>query len=250
MQQSDLKGKIALVTGASRGIGQAIALHVGAAGATVIGTATTEEGANRITEHFKANGVQGVGKVLNVTQPESVSALIESIKAEFGVIQVLVNNAAITQDNLFLRMKDEEWMSVIDTNLNSVFRLTKTCLRDMLKSRWGRIVSIGSVVGSAGNPGQANYAAAKAGLIGFSKALALEVGSRDITVNVVSPGFIATDMTNALTEEQKESIFQRIPMQKLGSVDDVAAAVQFLVSPAAGYITGQTLHVNGGMFMN
>lgn len=250
MQQSDLKGKIALVTGASRGIGQAIALHVGAAGATVIGTATTEEGANRITEHFKANGVQGVGKVLNVTQPESVSALIEAIKAEFGVIQVLVNNAAITQDNLFLRMKDEEWMSVIDTNLNSVFRLTKTCLRDMLKSRWGRIVSIGSVVGSAGNPGQANYAAAKAGLIGFSKALALEVGSRDITVNVVSPGFIATDMTNALTEEQKESIFQRIPMQKLGSVDDVAAAVQFLVSPAAGYITGQTLHVNGGMFMN
>jgi 3-oxoacyl-[acyl-carrier protein] reductase len=187
--------------------------------------------------------------VLNVTDPTSVEALVDHIKP-MGTVQILVNNAAITQDNLFLRMKEEEWASVIDTNLNSIFRLTKACLRDMLKSRWGRIVSIGSVVGSTGNPGQANYAAAKAGLIGFSKALAVEVGSRDITVNVVSPGFISTDMTHALTEAQKEAIYQRIPMQKLGTVDDIAAAVLFLASPAAGYITGQTLHVNGGMFMS
>lgn len=249
MQVVDFEGKLALVTGASRGIGQAIAFALARAGAKVIGTATTEAGAHRITEAFEKESLNGLGRVLNVTDPASVEALIEAVKP-MGTVQILVNNAAITQDNLFLRMKEEEWSSVIDTNLNSVFRLTKACLRDMLKSRWGRIVSIGSVVGSTGNPGQTNYAAAKAGLIGFSKALAVEVGSRDITVNVVSPGFISTDMTNALTDAQKEVLYQRIPMQKLGSVDDIAAAVMFLTSPAAGYITGQTLHVNGGMYMN
>lgn len=249
MQVVDLEGKLALVTGASRGIGQAIAFALARAGAKVIGTATTEAGAQRITEAFEKESLNGLGRVLNVTDTASVEALIAHIKP-MGTVQILVNNAAITQDNLFLRMKDEEWASVIDTNLNSIFRLTKACLRDMLKSRWGRIVSIGSVVGSTGNPGQANYAAAKAGLIGFSKALAVEVGSRDITVNVVSPGFISTDMTHALTDAQKEAIYQRIPMQKLGTVDDIAAAVMFLASPAAGYITGQTLHVNGGMYMN
>ncbi len=247
---SEFQGKVVLVTGASRGIGQAIAMQLGEAGATVIGTATTVTGAENITTALKAAGIAGVGKVLNVTQAESVDSLIEQVKAEFGAVQILVNNAAITQDNLFLRMKEEEWLSVIDTNLNSIYRLSKACLRDMIKARWGRVISIGSVVGSSGNPGQANYAAAKAGVIGFSKALALEVGSRDITVNVVSPGFISTDMTNALTEAQKEVLFQRIPMQKLGSVKDVAAAVAFLASSSAGYITGQTLHVNGGMYMN
>ena len=247
---SEFQGKVVLVTGASRGIGQAIAMQLGEAGATVIGTATTVTGAENITTALKAAGIAGVGKVLNVTQAESVDSLIEQVKAEFGAVQILVNNAAITQDNLFLRMKEEEWLSVIDTNLNSIYRLSKACLRDMIKARWGRVISIGSVVGSSGNPGQANYAAAKAGVIGFSKALALEVGSRDITVNVVSPGFISTDMTNALTEAQKEVLFQRIPMQKLGSVKDVAAAVAFLARSSAGYITGQTLHVNGGMYMN
>lgn len=247
---SEFQGKVVLVTGASRGIGQAIAMQLGKAGATIIGTATTETGADNITAALKAAGIAGTGKVLNVTQAASVDALIEQVKTEFGAIQILVNNAAITQDNLFLRMKEEEWLSVIDTNLNSIYRLSKACLRDMIKARWGRIISIGSVVGSSGNPGQANYAAAKAGVIGFSKALALEVGSRDITVNVVSPGFIATDMTNALTDAQKEVLFQRIPMQKLGSVDDVAGTVVFLASASAGYITGQTLHVNGGMYMN
>jgi 3-oxoacyl-[acyl-carrier protein] reductase len=175
---------------------------------------------------------------------------MHAVKQNYGVITILVNNAAITHDNLFLRMKEDEWFQVMETNLNSVYRLSKACIRDMLKARWGRIISIGSVVGSTGNPGQVNYAAAKAGVVGFSKALALEVGSRDITVNTVAPGFISTDMTNALTDEQRDAIFQRIPMQRLGSVDDIAAVVVFLVSPGAGYITGQTLHVNGGMYMN
>lgn len=249
MQSINLENRLALVTGASRGIGQAVALSLARAGAKVVGTATTEEGARRITEYFEKEGLNGLGRVLNVTSTESVDALIEAIKP-LGIVQILINNAAITKDNLFLRMKEEDWDTVINTNLNSVYRLTKACSRDMLKSRWGRIVSIGSVVGSTGNPGQANYAAAKAGVIGFSKALAVEVGTREITVNVVSPGFIATDMTNALNDAQKEAIYQRIPMQKLGTVDDVAAAVLFLASPQAGYITGQTLHVNGGMYMN
>jgi len=245
-----MTNKVALVTGASRGIGRAIALALGHDKMTVIGTATTQQGAENITKALHEAGINGAGMVLNVTQAESISTLIETIKERYGVISVLVNNAAITQDNLFLRMKESEWLDVMETNLNSVFRLTKACIRDMLKARWGRIINIGSVVGTTGNPGQANYAAAKAGILGFSKALALEVGSREITINTVSPGFIETDMTNALTEEQREAIFQRIPMQRLGSVNDIAAAVQFLASDKASYITGQTLHVNGGMYMN
>lgn len=245
-----LKDKIVLVTGASRGIGQGIALALGRAGAVVIGTATKQDGADKITETFNAQGISGTGMVLNVTSAESVIELMTAIKQKYGAISILVNNAAITKDNLFLRMKDEEWMSVIETDLNSLFRLSKACMRDMLKARWGRIINIGSVVGSTGNPGQANYCAAKAGMVGLAKALALEVGSRDITVNTVAPGFIATDMTDVLNEEQKEAIFQKIPMQKMGTVDDISAAVLFLASDAAGYITGQTLHVNGGLYMN
>ena len=249
--QSDnlLKGNVALVTGASRGIGQGIAFALGKAGAIVIGTATTEEGAARITTALKEQGIEGCGKMLNVTQQSSVDELLAFIKEKYSAVSILVNNAAITQDNLFLRMKDEEWNQVLETNLHAVFRLSKACIRDMLKARWGRIINIGSVVGATGNPGQANYCAAKAGVVGFSKALALEVSSRDITINVVAPGFVSTDMTDALTEEQRQAILQRIPMQRPGSVDDIAAAVLFLASRAAGYITGQTLHVNGGMFM-
>ncbi len=242
--------KIALVTGASRGIGQGIALALGKEGMTVIGTATTQEGADRITQLFQSQQITGTGMMLNVASSESIATVLETIKERFGAINVLVNNAAITQDNLFMRMKDEEWDQVLDTDLNAVFKLMKGCVRDMLKARWGRIINIGSVVGTTGNPGQANYCAAKAGVMGLSKAIALEIGSRNITVNTVSPGFIATDMTNALTEEQREAIFQRIPMQRIGSVEDIASAVVFLASEAAGYITGQTLHVNGGMYMS
>lgn len=245
-----LKNKVALVTGASRGIGQGIALALGREGAIVIGTATTEAGADRITEALQAQGINGTGMVLNVTSQESIDAVLAAIKERFGAVSILVNNAAITQDNLFLRMKDEEWLQVMETNLNSIYRVTKNCIRDMLKARWGRVINIGSVVGSTGNPGQANYAAAKAGVLGFSKAVALEVGSRNITVNTVSPGFIATDMTDALNEEQRQAIFKQIPMQRIGSIEDVAAAVVFLASESAGYITGQTIHVNGGMYMN
>lgn len=244
------EGKTALVTGASRGIGQGIALALGREGATVIGTATTQEGADRIGKAMQDAGVKGYGLMLNVTDPEAIAAAIATIKERSGAVNILVNNAAITQDNIFLRMKDEEWLSVIETDLNAVYRLSKAVMRDMLKARWGRIITIGSVVGSSGNPGQANYCAAKAGVIGLSKSLALEVGSRDITANVVSPGYVETDMTNALTDEQREQILQRIPMQKPGTVADIAAAVVFLASPNAGYITGQTLHVNGGMYMN
>jgi 3-oxoacyl-[acyl-carrier protein] reductase len=246
-----LKGKIALVSGASRGIGQGIAQALGREGAIVIGTATTQEGADRITHAFRNQNLEGLGMVLNVTSQSSVDGLMSAIKERYGSpVNILVNNAAITHDNLFLRMKDDEWTSVLDTNLNSVYRLSRACIRDMLKARWGRIINIGSVVGSTGNPGQVNYSAAKAGVIGLTKALALEVGSRDITINIVSPGFVATDMTNALSEEQRQAIFERIPMQRLGTIDDIAAAVIFLASSKAGYITGQTLHVNGGMYMN
>lgn len=244
-----VKDKIALVTGASRGIGQAIALMLGREGATVVGTATTQEGADRISQVLSSHGVKGCGMVLNVTAAESVETTLAAIKEQFGAINILVNNAAVTEDNLLMRMKDEEWLKVIETNLSSIFRLSKACIRDMLKARWGRIINIGSVVGSTGNPGQANYCAAKAGVVGFSKSLALEVGSRNITVNTVAPGFVATDMTNALNDEQREAIFQRIPMQRLGTVDDIASAVVFLASEMAGYMTGQTLHVNGGMYM-
>lgn len=250
MHEGLLDGRIALVTGASRGIGSGIALALGREGAVVIGTATTQEGADKITRLLDEHKVKGGGMVLNVKELSSINALLESIKSRFGALSILVNNAAITQDNLLLRMKDEEWLNVLETDLTSVYRLTKACMRDMLKARFGRVINIGSVVGATGNPGQANYCAAKAGVMGFSKALALEVGSRDITVNTVAPGFVSTDMTNALTDEQREAIFQKIPMQKLGTVEDIASAVVFLASAGAGYITGQTLHVNGGLYMN
>lgn len=243
-------GKTALVTGASRGIGHSIALALGREGATVVGTATTEKGADTITEAFKQAGIRGTGLPLNVNDSASLEDTVAVIKERFGMPSILVNNAAITQDNLLLRMKDEEWEKVIETNLTSIFRVSKICLRDMLKARWGRIISISSVVGTTGNPGQVNYAAAKAGLLGFTKALALEVASRSITVNAVAPGFIDTDMTRGLAEEQRAELLQRIPLQRLGHTDDVAAAVVFLASEGAGYITGQTLHVNGGMYMN
>lgn len=250
MNEKILANKVALVTGASRGIGLAIARGLAKQGATVIGTATTTEGADRLEQLFKVEQVDGMGAVLNVSSPESIETLIASIKERYSPVNILVNNAAINHDDLFLRMKEDAWQSVIDTDLTSVFRVSKACIRDMLKARWGRIINIGSVVGTTGNPGQVNYSAAKAGVIGLSKALALEVSSRDITINVVSPGFISTDMTDKLTEEQRAAIFERIPMQKLGTVEDIANAVLFLASPAAGYITGQTLHVNGGMYMN
>jgi 3-oxoacyl-[acyl-carrier protein] reductase len=244
------KGKIALVTGASRGIGHAIALALGQRDVIVVGTATTTEGADKITAAFAKAGITGCGLALNVSVPESIETLITEIKNRYGMPSILVNNAAITEDNLLLRMKEDEWDKVIDTNLTSIYRMTKACLRDMLKARWGRIISIGSVVGSTGNPGQVNYAAAKAGLLGFTKALALEVGSRNITVNAIAPGFIDTDMTRELSEEQRNLLQERIPMQRLGQVNEIAAAVLFLASEDAGYITGQTLHVNGGMYMN
>lgn len=248
--EDSLEGKIALVTGASRGIGQGIALSLARAGATVIGTATTAEGANRIHAKLTDEKLKGCGLILEVTSQTSIDQMMETIKQRYGSINILVNNAAITEDNLVLRMKDDEWLRVMETDLSSVYRLTKACMRDMLKAKWGRIINIGSVVGSTGNPGQANYCAAKAGVIGFSKAVALEVGSRNITVNIISPGYIETDMTNALSDEQRKVIFQRIPMQKIGEISDIAAAVLFLASSHAGYITGQTLHINGGMFMN
>ena len=242
--------KTALVTGASRGIGLAIALGLGMRkDTTVIGTATTQQGADNISAQFTAAGIQGTGLVLNVADQASIDAVIATIKECYGMPTILVNNAAITQDNLLLRMRDEEWHNVIETNLNSIYRLSKICLRDMLKARWGRIINISSVVGATGNAGQVNYAAAKAGLVGFTKALAQEVGSRDITVNAVAPGFIDTDMTRALTEEQRAVLLKNIPIQRLGQPEDIAAAVVFLASNAAGYITGQTLHVNGGMYM-
>jgi len=241
--------KIALVTGASRGIGHGIALALGRT-ATVVGTATTQESADKITKAFEGAGIKGAGIVLDVSNPESIEAAIATVKERFGMPTILVNNAAVAQDNLLLRMKEDEWSRVIETNLTSIFRLTKACLRDMLKARWGRIINMGSVVGSTGNPGQANYAAAKAGLIGFTKSLAQEVGSRDITVNAIAPGFIETDMTKNLPDEQRNLLLSRIPMQRLGKPDDIAAAVVFLASDAAGYITGQTLHVDGGMYMN
>lgn len=249
LQASSQKNRVALVTGASRGIGLGIALGLGRENVTVIGTATTQEGAEKITQTFKEAGIQGVGLPLDVASQESIDNTLAQIKERYGMPSILVNNAAITQDNLLLRMKDDEWNKVIETNLNSIYRLSKACLRDMLKARWGRIINISSVVGSTGNAGQVNYAAAKAGLIGFTKALAQEVGSRDITVNAVSPGFIDTDMTRALAEEQRNVLLQKIPIQRLGQPEDIAAAVTFLASDAAGYITGQTLHVNGGMYM-
>jgi len=242
-----LEGEVVLVTGASRGIGAAIADELGALGAKVIGTATTAAGAQAIGERLA--GVGGAGRTLDVTDGGAVEALIDAIAKEFGAISILVNNAGITRDQLLMRMKDEDWQAIIDTNLSSVFRTSKGVLRGMMKARKGRIISIASVVGLTGNPGQANYAAAKAGIIAFSKSLAREIGSRGITVNVVAPGFIDTDMTRALSEEQRTALLGQIALGRLGAASDIAKAVAFLASPAASYITGETLHVNGGMYM-
>ncbi|MGB1110474.1 MAG: 3-oxoacyl-ACP reductase FabG [Gammaproteobacteria bacterium] len=244
-----LENQIALVTGASRGIGQAIAFELGAMGATVIGTATSDKGAEAISSALAAQGVTGVGMKLDVADQSSVDEVIKAIGDQFGAITILVNNAGITRDMLLMRMKDEDWDAVINTNLSSVFRLSKACLRGMMKARGGRIISIASVVGASGNAGQANYAAAKAGLVGFSKSLAREVGSRGITANVVAPGFIDTDMTKALPEEQRKALLDQIPQGRLGETGDIAKAVGFLASPGASYITGETIHVNGGMYM-
>ncbi|XQE65681.1 3-oxoacyl-ACP reductase FabG [Pseudomonas sp. P3C3] len=245
-----LQGKVALVTGASRGIGQAIAFELGRQGAIVIGTATSEAGAARIGEALKAQGIQGAGLVLDVANSESVEAVLEQIQKDFGAVAILVNNAGITRDNLMLRMKDEEWFDVINTNLNSLFRLSKAVLRGMTKARWGRIINIGSVVGAMGNAGQANYAAAKAGLEGFSRALAREVGSRSITVNSVAPGFIDTDMTRELPDAQREALLTQIPLGRLGQAEEIAKVVGFLASDGAAYVTGATVPVNGGMYMS
>jgi len=244
---SQLDGKIALVTGASRGIGKAIATQLAQQGATVIGTATSDNGADAISSYLSECG--GKGLALNVTDKESVDSAVKAISDEFGAIDILINNAGITRDNLLMRMKDDEWQDIIDTNLTSIFTLSKAVLRGMMKKRFGRIVNIGSVVGSAGNAGQANYAAAKAGVIGFSKSMAREVASRGITINVVAPGFIDTDMTKALSDDQREAIFKDIPASRLGQPDEIAATVAFLVSDGAAYITGETIHVNGGMYM-
>ena len=247
--EKTLDKQIAIVTGASRGIGRAIALELARQGATVIGTATSESGASAISEAFKAAGVNGRGAVLNVNDAAAAEALIDGTVKEFGTLHVLVNNAGITQDQLAMRMKDDDWDAVIDTNLKSVFRLSRAVLRPMMKARGGRIINITSVVGSAGNPGQANYAAAKAGVAGMTRALAREIGSRGITVNCVAPGFIDTDMTKTLPEEQQTALKAQIPLGRLGSPEDIAHAVAFLASPQAGYITGTTIHVNGGMYM-
>jgi len=243
------KGKVALVTGASRGIGRAIALALGQEGAIVVGSATTLEGMDKITHAFQEAKIEGQGILMNVAEQMSIDQALETIKKNYSMPSIVINNAAVTRDNLLLRMKDDEWNNVIETNLNSIYRVSKACLRDMIKARWGRIISISSIVGATGNPGQVNYAAAKAGLVGFTKALAQEVGSRSITVNAIAPGFIDTDMTRNLPEEQRNALLQRIPLQRLGSAEEIAAAVVFLASDKASYITGQTLHINGGMYM-
>jgi 3-oxoacyl-[acyl-carrier protein] reductase len=245
-----LEGEIALVTGASRGIGKAIALRLGDAGAAVVGTATTPEGAARIGDNLADHGCRGLGLALDVTDQASIDAALTRISGELGSPSILVNNAGITRDNLLMRMKDSEWDEIIDTNLSSAYRLSKACLRPMMKARKGRIVNITSVVGASGNAGQTNYAAAKAGMIGFTKSLAREVGSRGVTVNCVAPGFIDTDMTRALGEAQREQLLTGIPLGRLGSPDDIAAAVLFLASSQGAYITGETIHVNGGMYMS
>lgn len=245
-----LAGKIALVTGASRGIGRAVAIALGSAGATVIGTGTSQSGASAVEDYLGEIGATGRGVILDVNDGAGTGALIDLIEKEFGAVSILVNNAGITKDNLAMRMKEAEWDAVIDTDLNSVFRLSKAVLRGMMKARTGRIISITSVVGESGNAGQVNYAAAKAGVAGFTRSLAREIGSRGITVNCVAPGFIETDMTNGLAAGQKEALLSKIPLARLGRAEEVAAAVCFLASPAASYITGSTIHVNGGMFMS
>jgi 3-oxoacyl-[acyl-carrier protein] reductase len=244
-----LENQIALVTGASRGIGAAIAMALGKQGATVVGTATSASGAEQITKTLQDAGVKGLGLALNVNDSAQIDATLKTINAQFGDVNILVNNAGITKDMLLMRMSDEEWDDVLLTNLKSVFSLSKAVLRPMMKARTGRIISITSVVGHMGNAGQTNYAAAKAGMTGFTKSLASEVGSRGITVNCVAPGFIDTDMTRALSEEQREGLLKHIPLARLGQPEDIAATVAFLASPAAAYITGETIHVNGGMYM-
>jgi 3-oxoacyl-[acyl-carrier protein] reductase len=244
-----LENQIALVSGASRGIGMAIALELGRQGATVVGTATSENGSNNISNYLKENEIKGSGYVMDVTVQGSIDVALEQIQNEFGAPSILINNAGITRDNLLMRMKDDEWLEIINTNLTSAYRLSKACLRAMMKARNGRIISIASVVAAMGNAGQTNYAAAKAGMIGFTKSLAREVGPRGVTVNAVAPGFIDTDMTRALADEHKEVLLKQIPLARLGQPEEIAAAVAFLASPQAAYITGETLHVNGGMYM-
>jgi 3-oxoacyl-[acyl-carrier protein] reductase len=245
-----LDGKIALVTGATRGIGKAIAISLGEQGATVIGTATSENGAATISDFLKEANIKGRGIVLNVTDADAIDNVVSTIESEFGAPEILVNNAGITRDNLLMRMKDEEWDDIINTNLTPIYKLSKRCLRAMTKARWGRIITITSVVGAMGNAGQTNYAAAKAGVIGFSKSLAREVGARGITVNTVAPGFIDTDMTSSLPEAHKTALLEQVPLKRLGLPEEIAAAVSYLASPHAGYVTGETLHVNGGMYMS
>jgi len=243
-----LNGKLVLVTGASRGIGQAIAMTLGEAGATIIGTATSEEGADNISKIFSDNSILGKGMKLNVTDNDQITELLKAVSDEFGTVDILVNNAGITRDNILVRMKEEEWDDIINTNLSSVYRMSKAVLRGMIKKRSGRIISITSVVGAMGNAGQSNYAAAKAGIMGFTKSLAREVGVRGITVNAIAPGFIETDMTNSLPEDQKAALASQIPMGRLGTVNEIAQAALFLASDSGSYITAQTLHVNGGMY--
>ena len=244
-----MSDKVALVTGASRGIGKSIALKLGEMSFTVVGTATTENGANAISAYLKENGVNGRGLALNVTDADSVSSVLKTIGDEYAAPTVLVNNAGITKDNILMRMKDNEWDDIIDTNLSSIYRLSKACVRGMTKARWGRIINISSVVGSMGNIGQSNYAAAKAGMEGFSRALARELGSRGITVNSVAPGFIDTDMTKELPEEHKEVLVSQISLGRLGQPEEIASVVGFLAGDSGAYITGETIHVNGGMYM-
>lgn len=245
----DLTGEIAIVTGASRGIGRSIAETLGQTGATVIGTATSERGAEAITAYLQEKNIKGEGKVLNVADADSISSFMSETTKQFGAATILVNNAGITRDNLLMRMKDDEWDDIMNTNLTSVYRMSKACLRGMMKARKGRIISISSVVGASGNAGQTNYAAAKAGLVGFSKSLAREIGSRGVTVNVVAPGFIDTDMTRELAEDQRSQLAQNIPLARLGQPEEIAGAVLFLASSLGAYVTGETIHVNGGMHM-
>lgn len=245
----NLQDEIAIVTGASRGIGKAIATALGNAGAKVIGTATSENGANAITAYFKENGIAGEGRVLNISEKANIETFLKGVSDDVGAPTILVNNAGITRDNLLMRMKDEEWEDVINTNLSSIFHLSKGVMRGMMKAKKGRIINIASVVGLIGNPGQANYCAAKAGIIGFTKSMAREIGSRGITVNVVAPGFIDTDMTKDLPEASRDAMLSQVPLGRLGQPEDIAAAVLFLASPSAAYVTGETINVNGGMYM-
>ncbi|MFO1257392.1 MAG: 3-oxoacyl-ACP reductase FabG [Gammaproteobacteria bacterium] len=249
LKQAQLESKIAIVTGASRGIGQAIAFTLAELGALVIGTATTQKGADAISAQFEEKGLKGIGRVLDIADVAQLSSFIEGVTNEFNGLHILVNNAGITRDNLLLRMKEEDWQSVIQTNLTGVALLCKAALKPMMKARWGRIINISSVVGTMGNPGQCNYAAAKAGLIGFTKSLAREIASRNVTVNVVSPGFIDTDMTKSLPDVQRQALLTQVPLGRLGASEDIANAVAFLATDLSSYITGETVHVNGGMLM-